>query len=249
MIPLHFGSSDRRLFGVYTPAPDRRKRRGVVICNPWGAEALRAHRSLKRLADLLAQCGLDVLRFDYSGTGDSFGSGMDTRLTTWIADAELAIEEIAGAAGSTRVAVLGLRLGSYVAAAAAARRASQVDRVVLWEPMFSGSEHLRDLLAQYESTGRAQSNGILNLGGFPLPTRFREELTGASLSGLPGSAARVLVVHSASASPPSAHAATLAGGELTIVGVEAPPCWVEEREFGAGAVPVNLLRRVTEWLA
>ena len=28
-----------------------------------------------------------------------------------------------------------------------------------------------------------------------------------------------------------------------------PRCWVEDRDFGAGAVPAPLLARITEWLA
>ena len=74
MTPLYFGERTRRLFGVYTPAHAAgRPARGVVLCHPWGQEYLHAHRSLRKLGDLLAAAGFDVLRFDYFGTGDSAG--------------------------------------------------------------------------------------------------------------------------------------------------------------------------------
>jgi hypothetical protein len=55
-------------FGWLHPAPGRR---GVVLCNAWGQEALCAHRSWRLLAMDLAAAGLPTLRFDYPGTGDS----------------------------------------------------------------------------------------------------------------------------------------------------------------------------------
>src|ERR1700755_3241688 len=43
----------------------------LLICNPFGYEALCAHRALRVLAERAALAGAHVLRFDYRGTGDS----------------------------------------------------------------------------------------------------------------------------------------------------------------------------------
>ena len=76
MIPMYFGSSARKLFGIYEAPMTGSAARGVVICPPWGQEYLRAHRALRLLATRLCNAGFHVFRFDYSGTGDSVGDGV-----------------------------------------------------------------------------------------------------------------------------------------------------------------------------
>jgi len=244
---MHFGDSERLLFGIYTPASERRRRRGVVLCNPWGSEALRAHRTLRFFADLLAQDGLDVLRFDYSGTGDSFGDPAAARLAAWVEDATCAIDELGAVASCGRVSVVGLRLGAYVAAAAAAQLPDQVDQVVLWEPFASGADHVADLRRARPPSHRGTPESEDNLAGFELSADFRGEVERASFDGLPGAHAGVLVVHSS----PDAEAngpAGLRGRQTAIERLEGSRCWVEDRYTGVGAIPVALLRRVATWL-
>jgi pimeloyl-ACP methyl ester carboxylesterase len=242
MIPLHFGSRERLLFGSYTPASGSLKRRGVVICNPWGAEALRAHRSLRLLADRLAAEGLEVLRFDYFGTGDSWGEGGQVSLSGCTEDTLCALEEIKAVAAVERVDLVGLRLGAYVAADAAAR-ARDVSRVVLWDPVASGPDYLSELL---QGSVRTSGTEGYEVGGFPLPVALREELRLATLDGLPGGSTHVLLAVSQSCN--GSVRGRIQGAEVASRIVDAPPCWVEERDFGSGAVPVELLRVVTEWL-
>lgn len=242
MIPVHFGRSERLLFGIYTPAEEPRARRGVVICNPWGMEALRAHRALRHLGVLLSQHGVDVLRFDYSGTGDSFGDLASTRLGDWVEDTEHAIDELLALSGNRQVGIAGLRLGSWVAATAAARRPGQVDRVLLWEPIVTGAEHVTEL-SNGTSPNRKADHGT---AGFPIPAQFRDDLSRTSIAGLPGPRFRVNLVRSAPTS--TSVSAEISAKEVVLTEVAAPPCWREEGEFGAGAVPVDLLRRITEWL-
>src|ERR1700677_697466 len=44
---------------------------GVLLCPPIGHEQVHSHRSLRHLAENLADAGHRVLRVDYHGTGDS----------------------------------------------------------------------------------------------------------------------------------------------------------------------------------
>ena len=75
--PLWFGPGDRQLFGwMHLPA-DRVVHGGVVLCQPFGIEAICAYFTYRLLAERLADRGLAVLRFDYDGTGDSCGGETD----------------------------------------------------------------------------------------------------------------------------------------------------------------------------
>src|SRR6185369_8582111 len=81
----------------------------------------------------------DVLRFDWSGTGDSSGDGSEPdQVTTWLDDLGQAIEELKRRAGAPRVHLVGLRVGATLAAQVAASR-DDVDSTVLWMPSMTGA--------------------------------------------------------------------------------------------------------------
>jgi len=66
MTPFHFGDSSRKLFGVYHRAGTASAQApAVLLCNPFGEEAIRAHRIYRILAERLARHGAHVLRFDW----------------------------------------------------------------------------------------------------------------------------------------------------------------------------------------
>ncbi|MCC5858718.1 MAG: alpha/beta hydrolase [Ectothiorhodospiraceae bacterium] len=242
MMPVHFGTRERLLFGVYTPAAEPRKRRAVLLLNPWGFEALRAHRSLKHLGDLLARAGMDVFRFDYYGTGDSFGEATEVTLSGCVEDAEWALDEVLRLASVNKASVIGLRFGGLVAARLAGRRPRQVNQLVLWDSVPSGPDYLAELgIADEEASGEP-----LQRQGFELSAAFLGELADAHLAGLPGTRARVLLAGSGAV--PEPEALGLQARQVETVAVEAPRCWEEERDFGAGAVPYELSKGIAAWV-
>src|SRR5262245_21309295 len=60
--PLYFGDGDDTLFGWYHPPASRPRTAGVVICAPFGVEAIFSHRALRHIAERLARDGFPVLR-------------------------------------------------------------------------------------------------------------------------------------------------------------------------------------------
>ena len=117
MNPFFFGTAERRLFGIYEPAAvGTAGKRAAILCYPWGAEYLHAHRTLRQLALKLSSAGFHTLRFDFYGTGDSGGEPTDVDLAGWEADLETAIEELTEITGLSKVTLIGLRLGAVVAA-------------------------------------------------------------------------------------------------------------------------------------
>ena len=71
--PFIFRRDDVSLFGMlHKPAGSPRL--GFVTCHPFAEEKLWSHRVFVSAARALAQAGHAVLRFDFSGAGDSGGS-------------------------------------------------------------------------------------------------------------------------------------------------------------------------------
>jgi alpha-beta hydrolase superfamily lysophospholipase len=141
---LFFGPSDRPLFGLLHEPASRSARSGVVLCNPFGYEAICAHRSYRHLAERLARAGHAALRFDYDGTGDSFGDDKDPgRVRAWIDSIHAAIAELQRG-GAQNIVLFGVRLGALLALHAACERAD-VSGLVLWAPCLSGKAYLREL--------------------------------------------------------------------------------------------------------
>lgn len=234
MLPIHFGARDKQLFGLYEEGHAPRRRMAVVVLSPIGWEHLRAHRTLRVLSNRLAEAGYDVLRFDYSGTGDSWGDiGSGLTLAQWIRDVEEAIEEVGGLSGSTRVSLIGLRAGAAIAAEVAARRPRGIEHVILWDPPIVTTETER------RRADRTPYTDVPDL-------RLRAELD-------------ALTVHTALSGRVRMHLALSEHGNRIpqplreavedVISVEgSPTCWVEEHDFGAGAVPTELLGRLVRAL-
>jgi pimeloyl-ACP methyl ester carboxylesterase len=121
-----------------------------------GAEAQQSHRLYRVLAEQLEQSGFTVLRFDYSGTGDSAGGPESTTISRWIEDIATAAAELARAAPGTRLVIVGLRIGATLAALATARSAVRARQLVLWDPVIDGLAHLRQLASSHRRLMREE---------------------------------------------------------------------------------------------
>ncbi|WP_431275218.1 alpha/beta fold hydrolase [Variovorax ureilyticus] len=148
MKPLIFGPASRQLFGLYHE-PEREGEIAVLVCAPFGQEALRTHRLFRVLADRLAQAGVAVLRFDYYGTGDSPGEDSEGELEGWRRDVGAAHAELRGRVGGRRILWLGARLGATVAVMAARSGRCDPSRLILWDPIIDGARYLDELRARH----------------------------------------------------------------------------------------------------
>jgi pimeloyl-ACP methyl ester carboxylesterase len=153
-VPRYFGPPDARLFGWIHHAQSRadRPRRdvAVVVCNPIGDDYVRAHRTLRHLAEELVATGFPVLRFDFHGTGDSGGAERDPdRVAAWHRDVATAIDFAKAEHGVDRVAIVGLRFGATIAADVAATR-GDVASVVLWHAFTTGEKFASETLKMHK---------------------------------------------------------------------------------------------------
>lgn len=150
MTPFQFGDSNAPLVGVYhAPQVMAKHRPAVLLCNPFGEEAIRAFRLFRLLANRLADLGCPVLRFDYPATGDSAGACEEARLGKMTDAIHDAHEELLAMSAATRVVWVGLRLGAALAIRAAAMKPARLSGLFLWEPVVSGADYLEELAAAH----------------------------------------------------------------------------------------------------
>jgi pimeloyl-ACP methyl ester carboxylesterase len=173
---FYFGTSEQPLLGVYHE-PHRTPRRevSVLLCPPFGHEYVRAHRALRNLAELVSVAGYAAFRFDYSGTGDSGGTDA-VGVAQWLRDIALAVDEVKETSGRPRVILVGLRLGAMLAALVAEASRSDIERLVLWDPVVVGAAHLSALERMHDRwlmalprDGDRRAGDPPELFGFPLP--------------------------------------------------------------------------------
>jgi pimeloyl-ACP methyl ester carboxylesterase len=144
--PIYFDSNGHSLFGWFQGPPAHAMADvGMVICKPFGYEAICAHRSLRAFADAAAAIGVPTLRVDYLGTGDSAPIDVEAdQLAVWTRDVVAAVSELRRRTGVRQVCLLGVRLGALLATLAA----SECDvptPLILVAPVVSGRRYLRDL--------------------------------------------------------------------------------------------------------
>lgn len=160
--PLRFAAGGREMTGFYHPPRSAANGLAALLCNPFGQEAIRAHRVFAVLAERLARRGVAVLRFDYYATGDSLGADEEGELEGWTGDVLAAHAQLEQLAQPRRTAWVGLRLGALLAARAAGRAATPPATLVAWEPVVDGPAYLAQLV---------RADRAAHLGGFSLDAR------------------------------------------------------------------------------
>jgi hypothetical protein len=138
---FHFGP-EQSLYGVLHGRAERAER-AVLIAGPVGQEFVRARFVLGRLAKKLAAQGVPTLFFDYFATGDALGSGHELVPGRWQRDIASAHAELERRTGGARITAVGVRLGALLLSDAA--RGLSFERLVLWDPVHDGAEHLAEL--------------------------------------------------------------------------------------------------------
>ena len=201
-LPFYFGPADRPLFGwLHRVETVPSGRVGLIICNPFGDEAIRAHRSLRHLAKRASRLGIPTIRFDYAGSGDSSGRDTDPdRLSDWIASIQHAANALRGCTGVQKVCFAGVRLGATLAALAATRR-DDIAGLVAIAPVVNGKAYVRELrllqraIDSRRNLARNPSPAFLESAGFVLSKQTLTSLADVDLASLETPVApRVLIL-------------------------------------------------------
>ena len=176
-----------------------------MICKPFGYEALCSHRTIRVLAESVADLGIPTLRFDYAGTGDSEDlQPRADQIQAWVADIVAAVGELRRRLGVESVCLLGFRLGAMLATLAAAK-CGHGGALILGAPVVSGRRYLRDLrtthlaslmgLGERSSDAGLGADGSLEVSGYELSAASIAALSQIDLANITSlSVSRVLII-------------------------------------------------------
>lgn len=137
-----FGETGRQLFGAFHEATGSAEH-GVVLAYPGPQEYMQSHYAFRLLATQLAREGCAVLRFDWSGTGDSAGDSDSISFQQWRDDLQTAVQELKDVSNARRISIVGFRLGATIAASTPFRQS--LENLVLWEPVIDGHAYLEEM--------------------------------------------------------------------------------------------------------
>ncbi len=149
-IPFYFSRGDTRLFGLLHQPAQRRGDTAVLMSHPFGEEKLWSHRVFVVFARALASRGIPVLRFDFTGAGDSEGDTAKAGVDTYLDDLDAAARVLVERSGASRIGLVGLRFGATLAALYAERASQRGAAIsaplVLWDPVLDGEAYIQELL-------------------------------------------------------------------------------------------------------
>ena len=142
LIPGFFDHAGQRLFAMQYQPRDPVRRHAVLMCNAAGHEYARSFRNMQQLGVQLCQAGLDVMRFDYVGTGNSTGACEQATFEQMQSDIRAAAEYVRSLCPDAALSAIGIRLGATALATAGVRDLKQM---ILWDPVVDGAMFLKQL--------------------------------------------------------------------------------------------------------
>lgn len=161
---------------IHRPAEFSSARRfpAVMLWHGFTGTRVEPHRLLVKTARALAERGIVAARFDFIGSGESDGEFVEMTPETEIADALNLIQWIQSQPGvdRTRLGLLGLSLGGFVSACAAAR-SQQIAALALWSAPVDMEERIRQR-ATPEDARKLQEQGWVDLHGYRVGAGFFE---------------------------------------------------------------------------
>lgn len=144
--PMFLDTPRGPMYAVHRAPPAGVAVRGQLLLLPGFNEEMNRCRSmLTMFAEAAAAAGHGTLAIDPHGTGDSAGAYVDGRWEHWLDDVQCATAWLQQQPGGC-IGFLGVRLGAALAAQALQQAPAAVTRLLLWQPVVDGKQHLTQFL-------------------------------------------------------------------------------------------------------
>lgn len=150
-------------------------------------------RATRMLSQALARSGIGVMRFDFTGIGESSGDFADKRFTSNVADLVAAAKHLEAIEGPPQL-LIGHSLGGAAVLAAADAIPSVRAVATLGAP--SDPEHVTRLFADATADIERDGEAEVSIGGrsFSIRKEFLEDLRRSTLEGKIGNLRRALLI-------------------------------------------------------
>jgi len=129
----------------------------VLLVGPFASERHSSYIPWVRWARYLASRGIECLRYDYRGVGESTGVFEEMSFENWIEDVELLAEWLKRRSPEAPLVLHGLELGALLAAKAFETGAGAA--LLLWAPPASANQALRSMVLRRVSMDHAFKYG------------------------------------------------------------------------------------------
>jgi len=150
------GSAVETVAGFVSPArpafflqfrPARVPRAHLVYLPPFGEEMNRCRSLVAQQARWFASQGLSCSLLDFYGSGESRGDLTDASLAIWRKNIDDLLEQLMEQ-DQCKVYLWGCRLGALLAVDYLSRRPGAANKLLLWQPVISGSSFITQMLRQ-----------------------------------------------------------------------------------------------------
>ena len=181
----------QKIFGIVYYAKCKKSDKVIIFCNPFAEEEKEVHLHLSNFARSLSDSGINVIRFHYRGTGDSFGRFEDYTLKTRISDIKKVISYAKTHFSHAKIGLFGIRLGATLATLVANDN-NIIEYLLLWEPIVRGKDIFNELYTfRYQEEGlsehkiierirrnfrKLQESGYMDLYGYKVKQELVKEI-------------------------------------------------------------------------
>ncbi|WP_378951439.1 alpha/beta hydrolase [Pelosinus sp. sgz500959] len=144
------------------------KKPAVVICHGFISSKVGQHRIFVKTARQLCQAGFVVLRFDFSGCGESSGEYRDVTITQQIQEASKAIDRLLEHpnVNCKQITLVGHSLGGAIAASVASVD-DRIHRLILLSPVANPFDDITQIVGP-ELYEKCLKESVINYEGFEI---------------------------------------------------------------------------------
>lgn len=143
---------------LHVPPAGQPCRGTVLYIHPLAEELNRCRRMASLQARALARCGFAVLQMDLLGCGDSSGDFSDATWDAWLSDVGAGRQWLAQRYDAP-LWLWGVRAGCLLAAASTRQQPDVPLRLLMWQPVVAGRQHLQQFLRLRQMAEVVQGGG------------------------------------------------------------------------------------------
>jgi len=165
--PITFQSLGQQIVGIWHRGQSSKL---VILCHGFTGNKVESRRLFVEAGRAFVDQGLDALRFDFYGSGDSAGEFADSSLSINIANVRDAVAW-AAAQGYTDIALLGLSMGG--ATAILSVHDLPVKALITWSAVPDVQQLFSSLIQGWE--GRAEQTHVFEYEGWLIKKSFWQD--------------------------------------------------------------------------